>query len=270
MRKQPYLPREIQDSTLERFLLRNKFRVEETKRKINNFFTIKRRYPDFSPVQFENFENTFKIMKYVQFTPLLQLTGKQERIYIWKVIDTNPEIFDYEENIQLSYIIGILYMILFDYSIGEIIIIDWKNFTYKHFLKINPVVFQKIIKIYVEVKSARCIGVHNINIPPFFEAIFSLLKPFLPEKIYKRITVHNTNEDLHEKVPKKYLPLDYGGDGESLEDLNQKWMKEIEVHWEDLKKFNDLLCSEVCEDDGEHFHKELFGVNGTFKRINID
>lgn len=38
------------------------------------------------------------------------------------------------------------------------------------------------------------------------------MKQFFSPKIMDRILIHETLEDLHKYVPKKYLPEDYGGE----------------------------------------------------------
>lgn len=45
--KQKHLPQNQDDGRLERFLVRNKFRLEQTKKKLDNYYTLKGRHSEF-------------------------------------------------------------------------------------------------------------------------------------------------------------------------------------------------------------------------------
>ncbi|XP_054564466.1 alpha-tocopherol transfer protein isoform X1 [Eptesicus fuscus] len=67
-------------------------------------------------------------------------------------------------------------------------------------------------------------GIHLINEPIIFHAVFSMIKPFLTEKIKERIHMHGTNfkQSLLQHFP-DILPLEYSGEGFSMEDVCQEW-----------------------------------------------
>ncbi|XP_064123814.1 alpha-tocopherol transfer protein isoform X2 [Loxodonta africana] len=67
-------------------------------------------------------------------------------------------------------------------------------------------------------------GIHLINEPIVFHAVFSMIKPFLTEKIKNRIHMHGTNykQSLLQHFP-DILPLEYGGEEFSMEDICQEW-----------------------------------------------
>ncbi|NP_001400343.1 alpha-tocopherol transfer protein isoform X2 [Pongo pygmaeus] len=67
-------------------------------------------------------------------------------------------------------------------------------------------------------------GIHLINEPVIFHAVFSMIKPFLTEKIKERIHMHGNNykQSLLQHFP-DILPLEYGGEEFSMEDICQEW-----------------------------------------------
>ncbi|KAM6171144.1 alpha-tocopherol transfer protein isoform 2-T2 [Erethizon dorsatum] len=67
-------------------------------------------------------------------------------------------------------------------------------------------------------------GIHLINEPVIFHAVLSMIKPFLPEKIKERIHMHGNNykPSLLQYFP-DILPLEYGGEEFSMEDICQEW-----------------------------------------------
>lgn len=62
-------------------------------------------------------------------------------------------------------------------------------------------------------------GIHVIHAPPFFDKLFFIAKGFFPEKIFKRIHVHGSYEELYEVISKEILPKEYGGEGMSCSKL---------------------------------------------------
>ena len=52
------------------------------------------------------------------------------------------------------------------------------------------------------------------------DVFVTLLKQVLSAKIGGRINVVRTVEEVHERVPKELLPKDYGGDGQTLEEVH--------------------------------------------------
>ncbi|XP_059983480.1 alpha-tocopherol transfer protein isoform X3 [Lagenorhynchus albirostris] len=67
-------------------------------------------------------------------------------------------------------------------------------------------------------------GIHLINEPIIFHAVFSMIKPFLTEKIKERIHMHGDNykQRLLQHFP-DILPVEYGGKEYSMEDICQEW-----------------------------------------------
>ncbi|KAM5281233.1 alpha-tocopherol transfer protein isoform 2-T2 [Ctenodactylus gundi] len=67
-------------------------------------------------------------------------------------------------------------------------------------------------------------GIHLINEPVIFHAVFSMIKPFLTEKIKERVHMHGNNykQTLLQHFP-DILPVEYGGEEFSMEDICQEW-----------------------------------------------
>jgi hypothetical protein len=81
---------------------------------------------------------------------------------------------------------------------------------------------------------------------------------------------------LHKAIPKRILPKEYGGDCESIEDMNSKWVKyfaskekyllSFEMYSADLDKYN----KKVKKTDDIVSEKSINGVTGTFRKLNVD
>lgn len=268
MKKQPHLPEINDDVRLESLLLRNKFRIEKTKVKIDNYFTLRGIYPEFlEPFSDENmFSN---IMKGGLYVPMPEMTDKQERVMVYQIFGTDPDHFNMFD--WCSYIIMLADLSMsHDYCIGERIIKDWKGMTMGHLKKMEPSAIAKMLKLHQQAYSSRIISFEYINCPPFMDLLLQLFKPIFKEKIYNRITIHKDMESLHKAIPKKYLPKDLGGEKESLMDLHEEWKKEIKHQQKFLVDNAKIVSNEKLRVGKVLFESELYGTEGTFKKLNLD
>lgn len=84
--------------------------------------------------------------------------------------------------------------------------------------------------------------------------------------------MHRTHETLRKFIPLKCLPSDYGGPQESLNELNEKW-KQLYVQEKDFFAELDVvkMRGEIPKKLLENFSdKDNFGVEGSFRQLNID
>lgn len=73
---------------------------------------------------------------------------------------------------------------------------------------------------------------HFINCSPIMEKLLAVITPFLNKEVLESLKVHTTLESLHKFIPKKVLPIEYGGDDYSLEELHPQvkaWLEENEL-----------------------------------------
>lgn len=266
LKKQPHLPQEQNIELLSRIFLRNKFRIEKTKEKLDKFYSLRGIFPEF----FQSVDSTAleKVMEYLVYIPMPVLTDKQERVIVWKIIGKNVEMFDF---LQISTLMLAVAMITttFDYAAAEIMVYDFDGFSLAHFTKLYPNTLAKLIKLYLEAFSARISSIQYVNPPPFVESVLALLRPILKAKIFGKIRINRNIESFHEVVPRKCLPKEYGGELKSIFEMRNDWKREFEAqskYLEDMSK----VTSDESKRIGKLYDNEMFGTDGTFKKLNLD
>ncbi|KAK1904457.1 Alpha-tocopherol transfer protein [Dissostichus eleginoides] len=72
-------------------------------------------------------------------------------------------------------------------------------------------------------------GIHLVNEPMFFQPVFAMIRPFLPDKIRKRIHMHGADfkETLSDFFSPSVLPPEYGGEGPGIEGVCQAWTNKL-------------------------------------------
>lgn len=95
---------------------------------------------------------------------------------------------------------------------GIIIIADFSGWTATHTSKLSLYFIRQVCFMFKDHYPARFLGFHFVNEPWYVKAGLSLLKPFINEKMWKRIHVHGNNmATLHEHCHQDILPAEFGG-----------------------------------------------------------
>nr|XP_036226496.1 clavesin-2 isoform X2 [Bactrocera oleae] len=106
-------------------------------------------------------------------------------------------------------------------ALGFVVIVDWTNFTYKQSKHISAKTLKLMIECLQDCMPAKFKGIHFIGQPWYVDVMLKVVKPFLNDKIKRRLLVHGTNlTSLHNMVSKDILPPDLGGEGPAINTLD--------------------------------------------------
>lgn len=85
--------------------------------------------------------------------------------------------------------------------------------------------------------------------------------------LHSQFLLHSKVEDLHEHIPVRVLPVEWGGDEESFDILARKWRHRVDELREFLRGLGELSAESTklnaCNDD-------IFGTVGAFRKLDID
>ncbi|XP_054743649.1 clavesin-2-like [Anastrepha obliqua] len=106
-------------------------------------------------------------------------------------------------------------------ALGFVVIVDWTNFTYKQSTHLSPKLLKLMIECLQNCMPVKFKGIHFIGQPWYVNIALTVIKPFLNDKIKRRLLVHGTNlTTLHSMVSKYILPPDLGGEGPAINTLD--------------------------------------------------
>ncbi|XP_076029003.1 alpha-tocopherol transfer protein-like isoform X3 [Oratosquilla oratoria] len=230
--KQPHITARLDDWTILRFLRGCKFSLERTKEKLDMFYTCRTAVPEW----FKNRD------------PLDPKTKQ--------ILDLGDLMLEEDEQQTVA---------------GFVQILDLADVTAAHGLQMSPALVKKAMTVWQDCYPTRPKGINYINTPPGFETIFNLFKSFMKEKMKKRVHVHGSDlESLYKQVPRDILPIEYGGTNGSVDDITRYWAKKVE------DKRDWLLNDEkFCVNESKRLGKpktssDLFGLEGTFRKLEVD
>ncbi|XP_037930083.1 alpha-tocopherol transfer protein-like [Teleopsis dalmanni] len=246
IQKQPHLRARTDDQFLVTFLRGCKYSMEKAKSKIDFYYTIKALMPEI----FTNFymnEEFIELGRLGYFValpnPLGGIGGQRVHLAVYKNVDPNKYLLS---TLFRYYILVSEFEInTDDNGIISVIFID----------KAEPM---------------RVKGFHFVNCPKETLAILSIVRSFLSEKLKQRFFIHKSLEDLYKVIPKENLPIEYGGTNGSIPEIQADMEKK-------LLDFNNYFMEETkygVDEElriGKKINSEtLFGIDGSFRKLNID
>ncbi|XP_049888864.1 alpha-tocopherol transfer protein [Epinephelus moara] len=112
---------------------------------------------------------------------------------------------------------------------GLKVIFDLQGWSLGHALQINPSLARKISSVLSDSFPLKVRGIHLVNEPMLFRPVFTMIRPFLPEKIKQRIHMHGADfqDTLSDFFSAPVLPPEYGGEGPSIEEVCQDWTNQL-------------------------------------------
>ncbi|XP_017771839.1 PREDICTED: clavesin-1-like [Nicrophorus vespilloides] len=122
---------------------------------------------------------------------------------------------------------------------GLVVVLDMAGLSLNHAKFFTPYYAKKMVELVQETFPLRFKGFHVVNEPFYFDAIMAVLKPFMKEKIRKRIYLHgNDLTSLHAFLNTEILPLEYGGTNGTFD--NRAWKMQLlkdEDYFRSLKEY---------------------------------
>lgn len=270
--KQPHITSRTDDQFLVCFLRGCKYSLERAKEKLDIYYTIRTAIPEIfghrDPAD-SDFQGLFKKGAVVAL-PVPYTDGS--RIVLNKVGVYDPHKQHLIDYLKVSFMVADQLLCSDDNSIisGQTVLVDVQGLSMLQLSQATPSLLKKIAAAIKEAYPVRQKGIHFINPPTGFEALYKLFQTFLSEKLSKRLHIHNSLESLHKYISKSHLPNEYGGElgplqaiiDDSLENFmkNRKWfLDDVNYKTNESKRVGLPKNSQA-----------LFGVDGSFRKLEVD
>lgn len=264
-----FITKDVDDRILERLFILAKGSIEATKQKTDKLFSSRAIFSELTLNRsIDEFDKFFDLLNYV---PLPKLSPTDlTRVMVTQFITNKQDDLSILSYFRYCFFLGD-YRLSKDYSFAERYIFDCKNIGMPMLGKLNPVIVKKSEILCTESYGTQIKGIHILNAPTFIDKVIFILKQTLKEKVANRIFVHNSYEDLHKHIPKSILPADYNGDEPTVAKLAAQWKDELKTP--EVRKyfqsFESLVTDESLRQNGT-FNTELLGMQGSFRKLNVD
>ncbi|XP_014214637.1 alpha-tocopherol transfer protein-like [Copidosoma floridanum] len=270
--KQPHFPKFMDDNGLIVFLHSNYYRLEPTKNTIENYLTSRTHMPEyFSNRDPLGSKELRKMMNTMLVLPLEKKTPEGYGIIYSRLIDFDPSRYVYNDAMRLYNMISELWLLREGTMPGYVIICDIYGVQMAHALRVPPMGIKKCLYYLQEAVPLRIKGLHFLNTSPVMDFILGLMKPFMKKELMDVLHLHSNLDSFGKYIPPDVLPNEIGGSAGQMMDLYTKVLKDVEDH-------RDYFIEEEAEmrvDESKRPGKpktatDLFGVEGSFKKLDID
>jgi hypothetical protein len=96
---------------------------------------------------------------------------------------------------------------------GIVAVVDMADFGWYHMMQLSVDYIRSMASLIQSTFPIRFREIHIINESYFFDFVFTLVKPFLTDKIRSRIIFHGADmESLHRYISPSILPAEFGGE----------------------------------------------------------
>ncbi|XP_053415616.1 alpha-tocopherol transfer protein isoform X2 [Nycticebus coucang] len=165
------------------------------------------------------------------------------KVLIYRIAHWDPKVFTAYDVFRVSLITSELIVQEVETQRNGIkAIFDLEGWQFSHAFQISPSVAKQIAAVLTDSFPLKVRGIHLINEPAIFHAVFSMIKPFLTEKIKGRIHMHGDNykQSLLRHFP-NILPVEYGGEEFSIDDICQEWTNFIMKSEDYLSSISEII-----------------------------
>ncbi|XP_044260972.1 alpha-tocopherol transfer protein-like [Tribolium madens] len=267
LEKQPHLP-QASELQLILFLQSCYYSIEGAKNAIDNFFTVRTLCPDiFGVPPIEILKRELSVGS-INFLP--EKTPEGYAVVVMRLVDTKPEHYNCVNQINFMDMSLMLKLHQEGTCNGVLAIMDMKGLSFGHLTRFNLVAIKKHLFYVQEAIPVRIKGIHHINLVPFTDKIIAMVKPFMKKELIDLLHFHNSMESLFKYVPKNILPKEYGGDALSLESLHEENTKNLLENMDFFKWLDSFKVDESKRPGKPKNAGTIFGVDGTFKKLEVD
>jgi len=272
LEKQPHLQNVRKDDRFIQFFLRGcKYSIERTKEKLDCFYSVRSALPEW----FDDWDKIDDVLDLIKSGAFLLLKGydkKGRRVMLFTMEKVDPTKVKYDDlNKCYFMIMEILIDQLDQCSVaGFITASNVEGATMAHVgLFSNPVQSKKAVTVFQEAYPIRPKAMHMMNLPSIMETVLNLFRSFMNDKMKARMQVGGLS-NLQADAGTDVLPEELGGNNGKLQDHIEYSLDLINEKKDWLKAQCEFKSDETKRSGKPKDYSEIFGMEGSFRKLNVD
>ncbi|XP_017781430.1 PREDICTED: alpha-tocopherol transfer protein-like [Nicrophorus vespilloides] len=269
LKHQPHFP-PLTENQVITFLHSCYYSNEATKKTIDNYLTVRKICPEFFKNRNPSNTDIQSTLNLLTIATLPKLTQEGYSVIYYRLIDSNPDKFILNHVIKVFDMASSIIVKEIGMVNGHIIIIDLHGYTLAHIMKIGVLAVKKYMFFLQEALPFRLKGLHIVNAASLIDTFMALLKPFIKNELLETLQVHSGNQTLFKIVDKSCLPIEIGGSVGSVIEMHSELKKKFLENTEYFKEEEKLIVDESKRPGSPRNEGDIFGVEGTFKKLDID
>lgn len=124
---------------------------------------------------------------------------------------------------------------------GVVVLMDFDGLSMKQVRGLSPSFSRRLITFIQDAMPLRLKEVHIVKQPFIFKMVWALFKPFIREKLNKRMHFHGSDmTSLHKFLDPDFLPAEYGGNKPAMDYGGKDWYPCIIEHEKFYKDWSEF------------------------------
>ncbi|TMW54885.1 hypothetical protein DOY81_000118 [Sarcophaga bullata] len=124
---------------------------------------------------------------------------------------------------------------------GVVCIMDFDGLSMKQVKALSPTFSRRLLTFIQDAMPLRMKEVHFVKQPFIFKMVWSLFKPFVREKLNKRMHFHGSDmKSLHKFLSPDVLPENYKGNLPKIDYAGKDWLPAVEKHTDFVKEWSEF------------------------------
>jgi len=122
---------------------------------------------------------------------------------------------------------------------GTVVIMDFDGLSMKQVTGLSPSFSMRLLSFIQDAMPLRLKEVHFVKQPFLFNLVWQMFKPFVREKLRKRMFFHGSKmSSLHTHIPPSHLPKNYDGELPEIDYGSVDWYPVMLSHEDKIKEWN--------------------------------
>uniref|UniRef100_A0A1A9X1J2 CRAL-TRIO domain-containing protein n=1 Tax=Glossina brevipalpis TaxID=37001 RepID=A0A1A9X1J2_9MUSC len=270
VRAQHYMPN-LSEGEILLFYVACKCSSEMTKQTIDTNLTYHTHVDEF----FNNIDPELGEMKRAMQVEAMfvlpKLTPEGHRVFFAKLIDLNSSNFNFADAIKLYILLLEVFVREDDVRQGYRFVFDVSGITLGHVARLGIMTMKKLLCYLQEALPTRLFSLHFINIVPYMDKILALMYPFMKKDLLDILYIHSKLDEFYKFVPQNILPKELGGEELESVQLREIFYDKIRSRRKEILEYEKLYrINEKLRPGKPKNASDLFGIEGTFKKLDID
>uniref|UniRef100_A0A1B0AZA8 CRAL-TRIO domain-containing protein n=1 Tax=Glossina palpalis gambiensis TaxID=67801 RepID=A0A1B0AZA8_9MUSC len=154
----------------------------------------------------------------------------------------NPSYVNTDDVFRLLYLVHIAAQLEPETQVrGAVVIMDFEGLSMKQVTALTPSFSKRLLTFIQDAMPIRLKELHFVKQPFIFKLVWSLFKPFVREKLNKRIHFHGSDmKSLHKFLSPEILPENYKGQLPKIDYAGTQWLPTLEKHEEFVNEWAEM------------------------------
>ncbi|XP_049812132.1 alpha-tocopherol transfer protein-like isoform X1 [Schistocerca nitens] len=270
LQAQPHLPDTIDDRVLEGMYIGCKCSTERVKKSLDAYFSLKHKVPELLMKRDPLGADVQESKEIMKIMGMPRLTADGYRVAVLVDLNPDPEKLDVPKLMR----VGLMWMEiarLLDYFVGAILVLDFKNVTAAHLPKIGLNNLRIAETLYRTAYCTRVKSIHIVNAPKIIDMALTVVKSALSPKLGERVMAHLEGSDtVFQCVPREFIPNELGGTGGPVDEIHDASYAIMYPYRDWLLEQDRYLSDESKRPPGTAIVNDMFGMEGSFKKLSVD